>query len=77
MITQDKVAHFYAGLAICLAVSLFVSPIIGFGVAILAGVAKEIVDKMGFGTADPWDFVATAVGGLLGFVLILISEALA
>lgn len=72
----DLQAHFYAGLAICLAVSLFTTPLIGFGVALLAGLAKEVVDKMGFGTPDKWDFVATAVGGLLGFVLIMISEAL-
>lgn len=76
MIALDKQAHFYAGLAICLAVSLFVSPVIGLAAALVAGALKEIVDHMGFGTPDVWDFVATAVGGAVGFGLILISEFL-
>ena len=76
MVSLDKQAHFYAGLSICLAVSLFSGSITGLVVSVCAGLAKEAYDSLGFGTVDKWDAVATIVGGLLGFVLILISEAL-
>ena len=72
----DKQAHFYAGLSICLAISLFFGSITGLVVSVCAGLVKEAYDSLGFGTADKWDAVATIVGGLLGFILILISEAL-
>ena len=75
MIAIDTQSHFYAGLAICLAVSLFVSPVIGLAVALLAGAIKEGIDALGFGTPDKWDFVATAIGGLVGFALLLIKGA--
>ena len=73
-IPLDKQAHFLAGLAICLSFALFVSPILGLITAIVLGAVKEVWDGMGNGTKDVWDFVATALGGVVGFVLILISE---
>ena len=76
MIAIDKQAHFYAGLAICLAASLFVNPIIGLVIAITAAIAKEAWDALGHGTPDVMDAVATSVGGVLGFGLIMISEVL-
>ena len=75
-IPLDKQAHFLAGLAICLSFALFVSPILGLITAIALGAVKEVWDGMGNGTKDVWDFVATALGGVAGFVLILISEVL-
>ena len=72
-IPLDKQAHFLAGTTICLAVSLFFSPLIGLAAAVFAGMAKEVWDSMGFGTADRWDFVATAAGGVVGYVLIMIK----
>ena len=76
MIPLDKQAHFLAGLSICLAVSLFFSPLIGLITAIVLGALKEAWDGMGHGTKDVWDFVATASGGVVGFVLTFISELL-
>ena len=70
----DKQAHFWAGLAICLAVSLFVSPAIGLLVSALAGLVKELIDKLGFGTPDPMDFVATYLGGLVGLLLLIVTQ---
>ena len=72
----DKQAHFLAGTTICLSFALFVSPILGLITAIVLGAVKELWDGMGHGTKDIWDFVATALGGVVGFVLILISEVL-
>ena len=69
----DKQAHFLSGIAICLAVSLFFSPLIGLTTAIVLGALKEALDSFGYGTDDVWDFVATALGGVVGFVLIMIK----
>jgi hypothetical protein len=62
----DKQAHFWAGLAIMLSVSLFGGWIAGLVVAIAAGLLKEVYDSMGFGTPDIWDAVATGLGGVAG-----------
>ena len=72
-IRADLQGHFWAGLAICLAVSLFTAPVIGLVIALAVGAAKEIVDSMGFGTPDKWDLVATAAGGLVGYGLLIVS----
>lgn len=64
MIALDKQAHFWAGAAISSSVALHLSdPILGLAVAVGAGAAKEIIDKLGFGTPDAMDFAATAIGG--------------
>ena len=62
----DKQAHFWAGLAIMLSISLFGGWIAGLVVATAAGLLKEAYDSMGFGTPDRWDAVATIIGGLVG-----------
>jgi len=76
VVALDKQAHFLAGTTICLSFALFVSPVLGLITAIVLGAVKELWDGMGHGTKDIWDFVATALGGVAGFVLILISEVL-
>ena len=72
----DKQAHFWAGLAIMLSVSLFGGWIAGLVVATAAGLLKEAYDSMGFGTPDRWDAVATIIGGLVGAGLYLIAGML-
>jgi hypothetical protein len=72
----DKQIHFFSGLALCLAVALFFGAYAGLAVAVLAGLGKEVYDNYGRGAPDIYDAVATAVGGALGFVLIMIAEAL-
>lgn len=69
----DKQAHFWAGMAICLAVSLFAGPFIGLLIATAAGVIKEILDYFGKGTPDVLDAVATFLGALVGFGLIFVT----
>ena len=76
MIPIDKQAHFYSGLALCLAVSLFFSPVVGLLASLAAAIAKEVWDSMGNGTLDPLDFLATAIGGALGGALVMFSEVL-
>lgn len=64
----DKKAHFLAGAAIAgLCAAYGVRPRDAFFIAAFAGAVKEIVDRMGYGTPDKWDFVVTTIGG--AFVL--------
>lgn len=60
--TLDKQAHFFAGAAIASAVALYLDPLAGLAAGIIAGAAKEIRDRAGFGTPDIWDFLATVLG---------------
>jgi hypothetical protein len=76
MIALDKQAHFWAGLAICLGVSLFFGPWVGLAVSVVAGIGKEVIDSLGYGTPDKWDGAATIFGSVLGVILFYISEAL-
>lgn len=76
MIPLDKQAHFWAGLAIMLAVSLFGGWVLGFSLAIIAAIGKEIYDMTGRGTVDYWDAVATIAGGVAGAGLYLIERLL-
>jgi hypothetical protein len=70
-VPADKQMHFISGLIIAIALA----PIIGFyavtAVAIIA-LVKEVYDYCNADkhTADLWDWVATVLGGLVGFVII-------
>lgn len=72
-IALDKQAHFWAGLAISLAIGLiFSAPWLGLLVGVAVGGLKEGYDATGRGTPDIWDFVATALGSVLGFIIFLL-----
>lgn len=74
LIPQDKANHFIYGLAIFLAVGLAFGAIPGLAAAILIGAAKEIYDRVsGKGTPDVYDFVATVVGGVAGFLCTFVA----
>ena len=60
--TLDKQAHFSAGAAIAATIALYLDPVLGLAAGILAGLAKEVVDRMCYGTPDTKDFIATALG---------------
>jgi len=60
--TLDQQAHFFAGAAIAASVALYLDPLYGLAAGILAGAAKELRDRAGFGTPDFKDFIATAIG---------------
>ena len=70
----DKQLHFLGGIVLALAFGLFLGAWVGLTAAIIAGIAKELYDMTGRGTPDVMDAVATIVGGLVGFTLILISQ---
>jgi hypothetical protein len=75
-ITKDKKKHFVVGFLIALAgcfIAYFLlgmkeNPIyLGAGLAIFAGLAKEVWDKKtGRGTPSQMDFVFTFIGAILG-----------
>lgn len=70
--TLDKQANFFAGAAIAATIALYLDPTLGLAAGILAGLAKELLDRMGYGTPDVKDFIATALGALVVLPLILI-----
>lgn len=69
--TLDKQAHFFAGAAIAATIALYLDPTLGLAAGILAGLSKELVDRMGYGTPDAKDFLATALGACVVLPLIL------
>jgi hypothetical protein len=70
-VPADKQMHFIGGLVIA---ALF-TPFIGaYSIAVVAivALAKEIYDYLhkDIHTPDFWDWVATVLGGLVGFVIV-------
>lgn len=69
MIQLDKLAHFLGGYAVSLTVALISTPLTGFIVSCLFWAGKEVVDAMGHGTPDKYDFLASAVGALVALLV--------
>lgn len=67
MTAYDKKLHIIVGFLISLlGYYLFTSLLAGFVLAALAGMLKEVIDKItGKGTPELMDFIATIIGGLL------------
>jgi hypothetical protein len=79
---DDKMKHLFAGFFIGDATNLalqllipentphrrLIATLSGFGMAAVTGVVKELRDRQGYGTPDPKDALATAVGGALGTI---------
>jgi uncharacterized membrane protein YjjP (DUF1212 family) len=66
----DKILHFCAGAVIAAAIAfLFNAPVLGFLIACLMGLIKEFWD-IEHGTAEFLDFVATASGAFLAFLIL-------
>lgn len=61
----DKKLHFLCGCIISLLVGLY-NPLYGLYAGVVAGVAKEVYDYYDYGGPDIKDFLATAVGSILG-----------
>ena len=76
MFKKDKLYHFVAGFLIALIFGL-INPVFGLGMAVLAGVLKDVVrDKLlKKGTFEVLDIFFTGVGGIIGMtVAILITN---
>lgn len=69
----DKKLHFLCGCIIALLIGLY-NPIYGLLAGITAGVAKEVYDYYDYGGPDIKDFLATAVGSILGACLCMIAK---
>lgn len=74
MISLDKQAHFFSGMALAFTVGLFSDPLWGFLAAMAAGIAKEVWDMSGRGTPDALDMMATLSGGIAAFVMFKAAE---
>lgn len=70
----DKKLHLAIGILIAIVVGLFCGSIIGLAISIIIGAAKEIIwDKfLGRGHVEFADFAYTSIGGIIGFVILLI-----
>jgi hypothetical protein len=71
-IPHDKKLHFIAGLLISLAVSIAINPTCGLITAMAAGVAKEVKDYLDYGGPDMIDCLATWLGGLIGYAIMML-----
>jgi hypothetical protein len=68
---QDKLLHFIVGAAISASFGMAGCPALGIAASLVVGAGKEVFDYFhpATHTADVWDFVATALGGVAGFVM--------
>ena len=69
---QDKLKHLLAGIGISLVFSVQFSPLIGFITAAIVGALKEIIWDwlLKKGTPEFMDFLATALGGAIAYMVI-------
>ena len=71
MIQQDKIKHFIAGVIASIVVYVVTfNATIAVSFAVLLGIGKEVYDAQGHGTVEVLDAVATALGGIVGVILI-------
>ena len=74
----DKLLHLLVGAVIAFSLGYILPVWIAFAAACAAGALKEVWDyyHQGAHTPDTKDFLATALGGLLAVVFILLTTAL-
>ncbi len=72
---RDKWMHLLAGLSLSLAAGILWGSLAGLATALIIGAAKELIWDLWLkkGTAEWWDFIATAIGGSIGAVLIYLT----
>ncbi len=70
----DKRLHFAAGLGISAIGGVFISPIIGLYLAMIAGALKELYDLFDYGLFDVNDMLVTWVGGVAGYIVLLLIK---
>jgi len=72
MIKQDKLKHLLAGIGISLVFGVRFTPFIGLIAAAIVGALKEIVWDwlLKRGTPEFLDFLATALGGVIGYMVV-------
>ena len=70
-IPYDKKLHFLAGLGFSILFGIW-APLYGLLAAIAAGIAKEIYDYLDYEKCDFFDMLATWLGGIVGFGVMII-----
>jgi len=73
ILPKDKLMHFIVGLVLILLISLFTTPAIACFIVIGIGIAKELMDELtDKGQPDWQDAIWTGVGGLVGFLALVV-----
>jgi len=68
-IPADKANHTIYGLGLFILMAWLRDPVFALLLVIAVGIVKEVYDKVTeTGTPDVWDAVATACGGLAGYL---------
>jgi len=72
--SKDKILHFVAGIGVTLFFSIVISPVWGVLFGIAFGIGKELIwdEWLKKGTPEVLDFLATALGSLLVFVMLMV-----
>lgn len=70
----DLQVDFWSGMAICLSIGLFTSPLIGFLVAMGISIAKESWSMGDGNTPDALNMMSSITGGIAGFLLSFIAK---
>jgi len=70
---NDKCEHFIVGLSFSVFFGLIFCPLFGVLFACVVGLLKEVVWDwlLGKGCFEIMDFVATSIGGLVGYVFLV------
>jgi hypothetical protein len=72
-IPADKANHFIYGIVLFILLVFALSPLAALVAVTVTGIVKEVYDKVtGTGTPDYLDAVATALGGLAGYICTLV-----
>ena len=72
---NDKAYHMIAGFIITILVAwLTHNVLMGFISSLVAGVAKEVWDYFGHGTSELNDIIATAQGGAIGLIILIMID---
>ena len=72
-VPADKANHFLYALVLFIPLAFVLTPVIALAAVVATGIVKEVYDKVtGTGTPDYLDAVATALGGLAGYVCTLV-----
>ena len=73
MFKKDKLYHFITGFIIALIFGL-INPVLGLGMAVLAGILKDVVwDKfLKKGAFEVLDIFFTGVGGVIGMTIAIL-----
>lgn len=69
----DKCAHLLGGYAVVMTLALVSTPLTGLALSSCLWGFKELVDAMGYGTPDLYDFIASAVWAVMAFGFLMIS----